>query len=741
MDLQKNKKENKKYLLNLQKMSDDLIKLNSVIRDQHEKILDQNDQLNKIYRSRMWHILSLAKNCGEFAKHQLKKYIPINIRKKIKSIIKSYLNQTSHNVIEQDCLNEFKIWNESRPDKSYDIINFSVINWNFRFQRPQQLATEISKNKNRVFYIENSFLSHHQNIPSYAPIKINKIDNNLYSVNFSATRDLFIYQDTPSKKDKKIIIDSLKTLIKTAKITNPIAKIDHPFWGSILEELKMPIIYDCMDNHQGFVENGAHLVNLEKELFRKSDITLVTSHFLQKIAQKNKVKNLTLIPNACDYKHFSQSLESLKLIPKDIREIPKPIIGYYGAIAEWFDTSLLENIAQEHNKKSIVLIGKVTNDKVEKLSKKYKNIYLLGEKSYQDLPLYLNQFDVCIIPFIINDLIKATHPVKIYEYLAAGKPIVTTKMPEIKDLEKDIFYSSTEDFSKNINNALKQKNKNILTRQKIAKNNTWDKRSDQLLNTISSTLFPKVSIIILSYNHPDLMELTIESVLHRSFYPNMEIIVVDNASNQETVTLLKKYIKFKNVKLIFNKVNYGFAKGNNIGLKKSTGDYIILLNNDVIVTPGWISRLLFYTKKDNIGLVGPVTNSIGNEAKIDIDYNFNNIEDIEKKALSYTSKHWGYILELRNIAAFCWMMSRKTYKKIGGLDENFGRGMFEDDDYCRRVLKNNQKILISDDVFIHHFGGASFKQIQSEEYQKLFNDNKKIFEKKWGKWQPHQYRK
>jgi GT2 family glycosyltransferase len=222
----------------------------------------------------------------------------------------------------------------------------------------------------------------------------------------------------------------------------------------------------------------------------------------------------------------------------------------------------------------------------------------------------------------------------------------------------------------------------------------------------------------------------------------MELIIVDNNSNQETQDIVKSYSQHKNVKIILNKKNYGFAKGNNIGLKKATGDYLILLNNDILVTPGWMNRLVFHCQKQNVGLVGPVTNSIGNEAKIDIIYDPKNTKDLETKAKIYTTSHWGETLNLRNLAAFCWIMSRETYKKIGDLDEKFGRGMFEDDDYCIRVKQAGLDILCADDVFIHHYGGASFKKIQTEEYQKLFNDNKKIFETKWNTtWIPHVYRK
>lgn len=717
-----------------------ILELESKIKDQ--EINKYFLVLNKIYHSKTWKILGLYKKTIKTIKNILKKILPIALRKKIKSIIEAKLTSGQvNNFISENILKEWQDWNyTSRKENSLDIINFSIIAWDFRFQRPQQLAKILGETDNRVFYIKNEFMPFNKANSIFAPIKVEKKDKNVYEVTLSATRNLFIYNDLPSKKDIKIIIASIKNLINQAQIANPISKIDHPFWSNILDQLSMPNIYDCMDNHQGFSENGNHLAKLEKKLFQDSNITLVTSKYLQKIASKNHAKNTTLIQNAGDYEHFSNITKRSK-IPYDIKNIPHPIIGYYGALAEWFDTDILESMAKNNPDKSIVLIGDVTNNLINKISNKYKNIYLLGEKPYSEIPNYLNQFDVCTIPFVLNDLIKATHPVKVFEYLAAGKPVVATKMPEILDME-EIYFADKNNFSSQIKTALKNNQKNIKKRQKIAKENTWTIRTKKLISNINKILFPKVSIILLSYNHPDMAKNTIDSILTRSFYPNYELIIVDNNSDNKTTNILKSYQNIPQVKLIFNKENYGFAKGNNIGLKKATGEYFILINNDVLVTPGWISRLLFHIQKPKISLVGPVTNNIGNEAKIDIFYNPFEIKDLEDQAYLYTSSHWGKTSSLNNIAAFCWMMPKFIYQKFGGLDERFGRGMFEDDDYCFNIKKHNYKILCADDVFIHHFGGASFKQIQSAEYQKLFNDNKKKFEDKWHiKWQPHHYRK
>lgn len=729
-----------KYQENYQKQKNTIDDLQRQLKEKTEETNQYYTTLNEIYHSRLWKLLGLYKNTKKITHQLAKRVIPLNLRKKLSAAIQATTSSTSQqSIISPKITQAWKEWSYyHKDDSSIDIINFSVIAWDFRFQRPQQIAKQLGLKNHRVFYIKNEFLPYRGKVESFAPIKVEEKSKNVYEVTLSASKNLFIYHDVPTARDIQIIKASIKTLINQAQISFPIAKIDHPFWSYLIDSLHMPFIYDCMDNHQGFDDNSKSLARLEKDLFAKSSLTLVSSQFLNKLATKHKSTRILTLPNAGDFEHFSQAAESKLEIPSDIAHIPHPIVGYYGAIAEWFDTDILQDMASHHSDKSFVLIGNVTNNTVTSLSKKYSNIFLLGEKSYSELPKYLQQFDICTIPFILSDLIKATHPVKLFEYFAAQKPVIATKMPEILEYKDVMYLVDKAGFSSTINSALKfGKTKRI---RKIAQDNTWTKRTDKFVNSIHHTFFPKVSIVLLSYNHADMVKNTIDSIMTRTFYPNYELIIVDNNSDTKTVKVLNSFRHFEHINLIFNPENYGFSKGNNIGMAKATGDYIILLNNDVLVTPGWISRLLNHYH-DDIGLVGPVTNSIGNEAKIDIDYNPFEVKNLESEAFQYTSTHWGETLELKNIAAFCWIMSRQVYKKIGKLDERFGRGMFEDDDYCRRVRKNGYRILCADDTFIHHFGGTSFKLIESKEYRQLFDQNRKKFENKWHtKWIPHQYR-
>ncbi len=668
-----------------------------------------------------------------------KKYLPTVLKVFLKKHAPAYF-PVPMKPIPPSIQHKWNEWVNTRSNASLDIINFGVIAYNYRIQRPQHLATEMTKLGHRVFYIENEFVytSSHK-LPQ---LTVTQQSDNLFVVKLSSSINYFIYRDSISEKDKKILLSSFKVLLRKARILNPVAKIDHPFWGSLVNDLSMPVIYDAMDLHAGFKETSAYNLEKEQTLLKQSDIILSSSDYLTKQFHKFKSKTLSL-KNAGEYSHFAHNQILRNSPPPDFAGLKHPIIGYYGAIADWFNPDLIEGVAKSIPEASIVLIGHVSNERLLTLASRYPNIHLLGEKSYSDLPRYLASFDVCLIPFKLTKLIQATNPVKIYEYFASGKPVVATSIPELMPYKKIIYmadtvstYVSAVKRAIKENSALKQK-----LRIAVAKANTWVHRAKVLEDHLLRTFYPKVSVIILVYNHSDLSKISIDTTLDRSKYPNFEVLAVDNCSDQETRKMLEQYRGRKNIRLIFNSKNYGFAKGNNIGMERARGDYLLLLNNDVRVTPGWIERLVFHAKSNNVGLVGPVTNSIGNESKIKIRYDSENQSEMEMQSADYVYAHWGETLKLRNIAAFAWIKSRMVYNKIGGLDDRFGRGLFEDDDYCVRVGNAKLDILCAEDAFVHHYGGASTNW-GSPEFKLLFNTNKTKFETKWKmKWTPHKYRK
>ena len=191
------------------------------------------------------------------------------------------------------------------------------------------------------------------------------------------------------------------------------------------------------------------------------------------------------------------------------------------------------------------------------------------------------------------------------------------------------------------------------------------------------------------------------------------------------------------VRILLNTENRGFASANNQGLDLSDGERLVLLNNDTVVPPGWLTRLLRHLDDPAIGLVGPVTNFTGNEAKVEVDYQ--TLGEMEAFAEELMEKNDGRIADIHMLAMFCVALRRDTHESIGPLDEQFGIGMFEDDDYSLRVKKNNLRVVCAADVFVHHFGQAAFKElIPTGAYDELFAANRRRFESKWNvRWVPH----
>jgi GT2 family glycosyltransferase len=227
-------------------------------------------------------------------------------------------------------------------------------------------------------------------------------------------------------------------------------------------------------------------------------------------------------------------------------------------------------------------------------------------------------------------------------------------------------------------------------------------------------------------------------VLADQTWPNFDLILVDNASTDGTAEYLKELERqHANVHVILNRNNLGFAAGNNIGLQRAReSDYIILLNNDTVVPIGWMARLARYLRDPEIGMVGPVTNSIGNEARIEAPYQ--SMEDMHKFARIQMAAHDGETFDIPVLAMYCVAMRKAVMDEVGPLDESFGIGMFEDDDYARRMRQKGYRIICAEDVFVHHSGRASFSMLESDDYRQLFEKNRSLFETKWGvEWVPH----
>jgi GT2 family glycosyltransferase len=249
---------------------------------------------------------------------------------------------------------------------------------------------------------------------------------------------------------------------------------------------------------------------------------------------------------------------------------------------------------------------------------------------------------------------------------------------------------------------------------------------------------PHVSIVIPVRDNVEFTAMCLESLLCERSAPSFEVVVVDNGSSDLTPRYLEAMGRLDGrVRAVRSAENLGFAKGCNLGIANGTGDVVVLLNNDTIVPPGWLARLVAHLDRDGVGLVGPVTNHTCNEAQISVGYRTyaEMVSFATERRLAFHDR----VNELATLAMFCVAGTRTTFLDLGALDEGFGIGLFEDDDYSVRARQRGLRLLCADDVFVHHFGEASIgSQLDAETYRELFDTNRARFEDKWGQtWRPH----
>lgn len=418
-------------------------------------------------------------------KSLIKKYGFIKTIKKVVSYILSKITNifNSMNFIKNNKVSERL--DEILSKNSYEriIIWRSNFGWNVPlFQRPQHISLGLSKQKCLVFYEVTHFTDKIKDLE--------EINNNLILINLE------------NKSIQKILFSKLKNINKPKYI-----QIYSTDWNMKLEELKeyikngYKIIYEYIDEINPILSGTKDIpINIkEKYEYMLSDkeniFVVVTADKLREdIEKKRGIEKLAFACNGVDYEHYQNIDKGFKFdeIFEQILKQDKPIIGYYGAFASWFDYDMVSNLAKKRPEYNIVLIGSKYDDSLEKSNiEKLENVYFLGTKDYKILKNYASRFNICTVPFIINDITKATSPLKIFEYMALEKPIVTTAMDECKKYESIFIANNKDEFIELIDKALKlnrEENEEYYeTLKKEALENTWDSKAKSICNLLKQS--------------------------------------------------------------------------------------------------------------------------------------------------------------------------------------------------------------------------------------------------------------
>ncbi|MFP2933603.1 spore coat polysaccharide biosynthesis glycosyltransferase ExoP [Pyxidicoccus sp. 3LG] len=258
-----------------------------------------------------------------------------------------------------------------------------------------------------------------------------------------------------------------------------------PVSGTLGEEF---VVYHCVDEFSAFSDtNGKHIAELEERLLRRADLCITSAERLRE--NKSKINPRTvLVRHGTDFTHFVKACDPATPIPADIASLPKPIIGFFGLMADWVDQEAIIATARAHPEGSVVIIGKTTPDCDDSALRAEPNIHMLGRKPYADLPGYSKAFDVALMPFKLNELTLNANPLKVREYLAAGLPVVSSDLPEVRKVGLCKLATSTEDFVRKVDECLAEGAGPSRERAEKIFNESWDARVEEIRHHVGAAL-------------------------------------------------------------------------------------------------------------------------------------------------------------------------------------------------------------------------------------------------------------
>jgi glycosyltransferase involved in cell wall biosynthesis len=278
--------------------------------------------------------------------------------------------------------------------------------------------------------------------------------------------------------NKRLLRYQVKRAMRRLGFERPINWVFNPPAAVIAGTLgEDKLIYYCVDEYTAFSGvSGQSMVEFENQLLRKADLAIVTSDRL--LQSRRKINpNTVLVRHGVDFTHFRRALDPDTVIPADIKDLPGPVIGFFGLIADWVDVDLMVEVAKHFRGGSLVILGKATTNisSLQSLS----NVHMLGRKPYADLPAYCKGFDVALMPFRINELTLNSNPLKVREYLAAGLPVVSSPIPEVEVLGLCRIANGPVETIAEIESALLDPGPSI-ARSDAVSGESWDSRLEDI---------------------------------------------------------------------------------------------------------------------------------------------------------------------------------------------------------------------------------------------------------------------
>ena len=347
-----------------------------------------------------------------------------------------------------------------------DIVCFSIVEWEFLFQRPQQLLSRLADLGHRVYYVSQFFE------PDPGAPEVHRLRARVYVLRLRGSSGR-LFSEELAPIDAGAVFESLASLREREGIASAVSVVHQPFWWPLVERARRAfgwtVLYDCMDDHGGFQTNARPVEGAERGILESADTVVVSSRALEsRLGAAGRP--VELLRNGCDFEYFSA------IAPRS-RE-GRPTVGYYGCIADWFDADLVADVAERRLDWDFLLIGPTYLADLTRLPA-LPNVSFPGMVPYGQLLDRIEPIDVFLLPFRRSPLTEAANPVKAYEIMATGRPLVSVPLPELETFGDLVRRGNGPvEFERRIEEALRENEPGIADRRRdFARRNSWDARA------------------------------------------------------------------------------------------------------------------------------------------------------------------------------------------------------------------------------------------------------------------------
>ena len=363
--------------------------------------------------------------------------------------------------------------------KGIDLLCFSHLRWGFVFQRPNHLLSRFSKHQ-RVFFIEEPLFTAEEE-----KLQIENYNESLFIVTPHIKEGLS--EEEIQGRQKKFINHLIAKMDVSRYFSWYYTPMALPFTDHLAPEM---VIYDCMDELSAFKFAPPQISVLEKELFKKADIVFTGGNSIYEF-KKDQHPNIYSFPSSIDKNHFGLARTKLD-DPEDQKHIPHPRFGFFGVVDERFDIEMIDSVAKARPEWQFIILGPVVKIDPAHLPR-YENVHYLGGKKYEELPAYIAGWDVALVPFAMNESTRFISPTKTPEYLAAGKPVISSPIRDVVrpygDNKLVHIVNNADEFISAAEKELGKKRKSAWLRKvdDFLAFNSWDRTWGQMVRNIEQT--------------------------------------------------------------------------------------------------------------------------------------------------------------------------------------------------------------------------------------------------------------